>query len=299
MQKLAKIYLILCWIFFIFKITSFPVEEGVEFGFSFFDKFVHLFLFAVLTYLLLNILKELLSTYWLAIFISALCSSIYAMAIEYHQLFVPGRFTSEYDFLAGVLGSVLVVVFVYFLKPRKSKLLLHVCCAGCGVYIAKDLQKEYEVILYFYNPNIYSAREYDKRLKEANKIARKFRLKLTIGKYDHKEWLNKIKGHEKNLERGERCRICYRDRLESAAHMAKKERFNYFTSTLTISPHKDAKAISEIGKKLETKYGVKFYDKDFKKQNGFKKSVELSKELGLYRQEYCGCEFSKRIKRNV
>ncbi len=175
---------------------------------------------------------------------------------------------------------------------KKPKLLLHICCVGCGVYISKVLQNDFKVALFFYNPNIYPEEECKKRLQEAEKIAKKFSLDLIIGRYDHGEWLEKVKGHERDPEKGKRCTICYRDRLENTAKKGEEKGFKYFATTLTISPHKDAKIISKIGQELEKEYKIKFLDKDFKKQDGFKKSSELTKELNLYRQNYCGCEFS-------
>ncbi len=180
------------------------------------------------------------------------------------------------------------------IKKSKPKLLLHVCCIGCGAYVSRLLNEDFEVSLYFFNPSIYPESEYKKRLAEAGRIANLFGLELINGEYDHGQWLKKIKGHESDPERGERCRICYRDRLENTARLAVKNGFAYFTTTLTVSPHKDALAISQIGKETEKNYRIKFFDKDFKKQDGFKKSTLLSCELGLYRQNYCGCEFSRR-----
>jgi len=175
----------------------------------------------------------------------------------------------------------------------KSKLLLHICCAGCGVYVSQLLKKTYIVTLYYYNPNIFPQSEYEKRLAEVKDIAHKFKLDLIVGNYDHDKWLEKIKDHENDPERGGRCLICYSDRLASTAKLAQKSKFDLFTTTLTVSPHKDALAINKIGNDLSLKYEVKFLDRDFKKQDGFKKSVEWSKKLDLYRQNYCGCEFSR------
>ena len=121
---------------------------------------------------------------------------------------------------------------------------------------------------------------------------------MIVGKYNHSSWLKLIKGYEKDSEKGERCLICYQDRLEKTARLVKEKNYDYFSTTLTTSPYKDAEAINKIGAELEKKYKVKFLDKDFKKQDGFKKSAKLSKELGLYRQNYCGCEFSRRVTRN-
>ena len=178
--------------------------------------------------------------------------------------------------------------------PTKSKLLLHICCMGCGAYVSDFLKTDFEVILYFFNSNIFPKKEYDIRQEETKRIAKKFNLELICDNYSHENWLNKIKGHETDLEKGERCQICYQHRLESTACLANAKKIKYFTSTLSVSPHKDANAIKAIGKKLEEKYNLKFLDNDFKKNDGFKKAVKFSKDLNLYRQNYCGCEFSMR-----
>ncbi len=176
----------------------------------------------------------------------------------------------------------------------KPKLLLHICCAGCGAHISETLKSDYQVALYFYNPNIFPEDEYNKRLEEAKKIADEFWLDLIIGGYGHKGWLKEINGLEKEPEKGKRCYVCYKLRIEETAKIAKAKDYDFFSTTLTISPHKDAGAISAIGRELARKHNIDFLDKDFKKQEGFKKSCELSRKLGLYRQNYCGCEFSVR-----
>jgi len=170
---------------------------------------------------------------------------------------------------------------------------LHICCIGCGAYVAGELAREFRVKLFFYNPNIYPEDEYKKRLQETKRIAEKMKLDLIVGAYDHKAWLKMIAGHETDPERGGRCRLCYRDRLRSTAEKAVAESMDYFTSTLSVSPHKDARLISKTGQEMSGRYGVKFLDRDFKKRDGFKKSCELSRQLDLYRQDYCGCEFSR------
>lgn len=175
---------------------------------------------------------------------------------------------------------------------KQPKLLLHICCAGCGAYVTQILKDDYAVDLYFFNPNIYPREEYSKRLKELNKISKKLKVKLYVGKYEHNKWLKAIIGHEQDKEREERCVICYQYRLEASAKFASKNHYQYFTSTLTVSPHKDSNAISKIGRDLEKKYKIKFLDQNFKKKDGFKKASKLSKDFGLYRQNYCGCEFS-------
>jgi len=197
---------------------------------------------------------------------------------------------------ALLLLFLLMIVMVIGLNylPRRPKLLLHICCVGCGVYAGEILKKNYQVILYFFNPNIFPEAEYNLRLAEAQKISQRLNLKLITEEYNHNEWLNLVKGHEADPERGERCYLCYQHRLEESAKKAQELGCEYFTTTLTTSPHKDAKVINELGEKLANQYGVKFLTQDLKKNDGFKKSSELSKELGLYRQNYCGCEFSRR-----
>jgi predicted adenine nucleotide alpha hydrolase (AANH) superfamily ATPase len=195
-----------------------------------------------------------------------------------------------------------------FIKgANKEKLLLHVCCIGCGAYVMELLKNDCDIILYFYNPNIWPQEEYNKRLEETKRIAEKLGLALIVGEHEHDKWRELVKGHEADPERGERCLICYRARLEAAARVAAginpthppfikgaNNEFDYFSSTLSISPHKDAEAINKIGNEAAAMRGIKFLDRDFKKDDGFRKSCQLSKELKLYRQNYCGCEFSVR-----
>ena len=178
---------------------------------------------------------------------------------------------------------------------NKPKLLLHICCAGCGVYASRILRQDYDVKLFFYNPNIWPQEEYKRREVEAEKIAEIYKLELFKGGYEHAKWLEAVRGHESDPEKGGRCLICYRFRLEAAAAKVKKLNCDYLTTTLTASPHKDVLIINQAGGQAAAQYGLKFLDQDFKKQDGFKKSSVLSRELGLYRQNYCGCEFSRRV----
>jgi predicted adenine nucleotide alpha hydrolase (AANH) superfamily ATPase len=178
----------------------------------------------------------------------------------------------------------------------KPNILLHICCIGCGAYVSRLLSEEFRVKLFFYNPNIFPELEYNKRLEEIERVAKEFKFEIIYDDYDHEAWLRKIKGLESEPEKGQRCLLCYRDRLEKTAQKAREFKLDYFTSTLTVSPYKLANEISKIGQDAEKKYSVAFCDKDFKKQDGFKKAVLLSKELNLYRQDYCGCEFSRRDK---
>ncbi|MBU4375746.1 epoxyqueuosine reductase QueH [Patescibacteria group bacterium] len=295
MIKLAKTLLPIAWMGLIFVLSGIPVGYFPESAAIFQQIAAHNFLYFVLSLLIIiailswRIKAKMVNAALTAVAVSVL----YGISDEYHQGFVYGRFVSFADLFFDFFGACLGVIFYLIIhKKRKAKILLHVCCAGCGAYIGKLLKKDYNVVLYFYNPSIYPISEYNTRLAEAKRIAQKFNLKLLAEEYDHNKWLDKIKGHEHDSERGERCFICYKDRMESTAQKAQEGKFDYFSTTLTVSPRKDAAEISKIGKKMAEKYNVEFLDKDFKKKDGFKKSVELSKQLNLYRQNYCGCEFS-------
>ena len=170
-----------------------------------------------------------------------------------------------------------------------KKLLLHVCCAPCSTHAIELLKKDYDITLFFSNSNIYPKEEYEKRLDNALKIAKAYGLDLIDDRYDHEAWLKFIMGLEDEPEKGKRCEKCFEFNLTRAEECAHLYDFDFFTTTLTISPHKDSKKIFEIGKRLGN-----FLEIDFKKQDGFKHSIELSKKLDLYRQDYCGCEFSLR-----
>ena len=181
------------------------------------------------------------------------------------------------------------------MTENKKKIILHICCAGCGAYVAQVLQSEgLAVFLYYYNPNIDKAKEYELRAGEVRRIAENFKLPFFIEEYNHSSWLKKIEGLEAEPEKGGRCLVCYQDRLAKAAQYAKNNNFDAFTSTLTVSPYKIAREINRLGAELMAKYNLEFLDRDFKKQDGFKKAAILSRELNLYRQDYCGCEFSRR-----
>jgi predicted adenine nucleotide alpha hydrolase (AANH) superfamily ATPase len=178
---------------------------------------------------------------------------------------------------------------------KEKKLLLHICCAGCGAYVSQVLKEDgFEVSLYYFNPNIFPEGEYDIRLGEVLKVAKEFGLEYIIGDYDHSAWLEKVKGLELEPEKGKRCLVCYHDRLESTAKTAREKNFEFFASTLSVSPHKLAGEISMIGNELGSQNAIEFLDRDFKKKDGFKKATILSRELEIKRQDYCGCEFSMR-----
>jgi len=171
-------------------------------------------------------------------------------------------------------------------------ILLHTCCAPCSTSSVERLMKEYNVVSYFYNPNIHPEEEYRLRKNEMKKISDFFNIRTVIGDYDKEEWLSSVKGLEKEPEGGKRCEVCFRIRLEKVALFAKEEGISKFTTTLSVSPHKSFEKIKEIGKEIERKFDVKFIDVDLKKKDGFKRSTVLSNKLGLYRQNYCGCIFS-------
>jgi len=175
----------------------------------------------------------------------------------------------------------------------KLSILLHTCCAPCSTHVITELKKDYEITLFFYNPNVHPEEEYDKRLNEAGKIAEVLKVSFIEGGYDNKKWLDAVKGYEKNEEGGERCEICFRNRLEKTARLAKEKGFDFFSTTLTVSPYKDAEKVNMIGMVAGEKYDIRFLSKDFKKKDGYGKSIELSKEHNLYRQHYCGCVYSQ------
>ena len=178
------------------------------------------------------------------------------------------------------------------------KLFLHSCCAPCSSYVLEYLSEYFEITVFYYNPNIYPPEEYHERAAEQKRFIEQFPAKHPIsyieGEYDTKRFYEMARGLEKVPEGGERCFQCYELRMRESAMLAKMGGFDYFTTTLSISPLKNAEKLNEIGEMLEEEYGVKHLTSDFKKKNGYKRSTELSKEYELYRQDYCGCEFSFR-----
>lgn len=178
----------------------------------------------------------------------------------------------------------------------KPKLLLHSCCAPCSSAILEFLQNYFDITVYFYNPNITFEEEYYKRLNEQREYHEKrgYSIKVIEGNYNPKEdFFKQVKGLEDRKEGGERCFKCYTLRMETTAQKAKELGFDYFSTVLSISPLKNAQWINEIGEKLSEKYGIKFLNGDFKKKNRYLRSTEISREYELYRQDYCGCVFSK------
>ena len=170
----------------------------------------------------------------------------------------------------------------------RPKLLLQVCCAPCSSAVLERLSA-FDTTLFYYNPNTYPETEYKLRAEQFSKLTK---LPLIIPAYAHNEFLEEIKGFEQENEGGKRCEKCIALRLKKTFEYAKNNHYDYVTTTLSISPHKNAEFINSCGENLEKEFGIKFLVADFKKENGFLKSIKYSKELGLYRQEYCGCEFS-------
>ena len=179
-------------------------------------------------------------------------------------------------------------------------LLLHSCCAPCSSYVLEYLSKYFKITIIYYNPNIYPEDEYQKRLQEQinliNQVNYPNKVNIINTHYNNKEFNEAIKGLENLGERSPRCHKCYQLRLEETAKEAKLNHYDYFTTTLSLSPYKDSDIINKIGKLLESKYQVKYLYSDFKKKNGYKRSIELSKIYHLYRQNYCGCIYSKQEK---
>lgn len=177
-------------------------------------------------------------------------------------------------------------------------LLLHSCCAPCSSYCLEYLSQYFKITVLYYNPNLFPAGEYERRVFEQKKLVvalpTKYPVTLVEMKGEPEEFYSAVKGLEHTGEGGERCFACFRLRLERAARYAKENGFDFFTTTLTISPLKNAQKLNEIGEAVGEKFGVRHLPSDFKKKNGYKRSVELSKVYGLYRQDYCGCVFSKR-----
>ena len=184
---------------------------------------------------------------------------------------------------------------------KRPKLLLHVCCAPCSSYVLEYLNKYFDITVFYYNPNISSEEEYNKRLNEERRFVSEYPFENSVkevvnGEYNNELFEETIKGLENEKEGGVRCFKCYRLRLEESAKYAKDNGFDFFTTTLTISPYKNANKLNEIGDELSKIYGVKYLFSDFKKKNGYKRSIELSHEYNLYRQDYCGCTYSVRNK---
>ena len=193
------------------------------------------------------------------------------------------------------------VIEVLQRQGRVPRLLLHSCCAPCSSYVLEYLSRYFEITVFYYNPNIYPPEEFGKRVEEQKRLIAQLPAEHPIsfldGPYEPERFYEMARGLEQIPEGGERCFKCYRLRLSETAEMARAGKYDYFTTTLSISPLKNAEKLNEIGGQLAKDYGVDYLYSDFKKRNGYKRSTELSKEYGLYRQDYCGCVFSMRERR--
>lgn len=192
------------------------------------------------------------------------------------------------------------------LAYRKPRLLLHACCGPCSTSCVERVADEYEVTLYYYNPNIMDREEYLRRREALLKFIDAFnadnegrtRVEYLEGEYDPERFIRLAEPMKDEPEGGKRCDMCFAMRLSDTAKMAKELGYDYFTTTMSVSPHKDYKTIAELGFSLEENTGVKYLDIDFKKRNGFGRSVEMSKMYGLYRQNFCGCEYARAQMKN-
>ena len=197
------------------------------------------------------------------------------------------NYQKELDKLIEALGK----------EGRRPRLLLHSCCAPCSSYVLEYLSRYFEVTVYYYNPNIFPPEEYEARAKEQQRLIREMKLSEAVdfetGEYRPEDFYAIARGHEKEAEGGERCFARYELRLEHAACRAAAGGYDYFTTTLSISPLKNAEKLNELGCRMAERWGVPYLVSDFKKKNGYKRSVELSLKYGLYRQNYCGCVYSR------
>lgn len=182
-------------------------------------------------------------------------------------------------------------------KESKPRLLLHCCCAPCSSATLERLQEEYEVDIYYYNPNIEPEEEFRKRAGEEQRFVAAFRpdgkVRVITAEYEHEAFEIIAQGRENMPERSERCYLCYELRMRKTAAYAAANGYDCFTTSLSISPYKVTRWINEIGERLEQENGIRFVHSDFKKQNGYRRSIEMSREYGLYRQNWCGCIYSR------
>ena len=174
-----------------------------------------------------------------------------------------------------------------------KKMLLHSCCGPCSTQVIDVLKNLYDLTIFYSNSNIFPQEEYKKRLHEQKRYAKIVGIEVVDDVYDEDEYLNFVKGLEEEKEGGLRCRACFEFRLKKTAKYARENGFDVFSTTLTVSPHKNSKVVNEVGRKIAKEENIEFFEGDFKKQDGYKKSIEFSKKYNLYRQNYCGCRFSR------
>lgn len=180
-----------------------------------------------------------------------------------------------------------------------KKLLLHSCCGPCSTHVIEVLKNDYDLTIYYYNPNIDTTEEYTRRLSEQKRYCKEVGIEVLEDGYNPDDFLLCVKGLETEREGGARCPVCFKLRLAKTAQKAKELGFDVFGTTLTVSPHKNAELINGIGKVVEKEKQIEFIEGNYKKQDGYKKSIELSKKYNLYRQNYCGCVFSKQMQTHV
>jgi len=178
---------------------------------------------------------------------------------------------------------------------KVPKMLMHVCCATCAGYPIQLLSEDYNITMFFFNPNIQPLEEYQRRLNNVERLSEISGIPLIAGPYDPEIWLKQVEGLEDEPEGGKRCNICFDVRLGKTADMARDKKMDIFSTTLSISPHKNVNVINGIGKALSVNAGIKYYTADLKKKDGFKKANEISRSYGFYRQKYCGCVYSKKV----
>lgn len=176
-----------------------------------------------------------------------------------------------------------------------KKMLLHSCCGPCSTQVIEVLKKDYDLTIYYYNPNIDCDEEFAHRLAEQKRYCQIANIDVIDDGYNPQEFLCRVKGLENEREGGARCPVCFKLRLSKTAQKAKEGGFDCFGTTLTVSPHKNSTIINAIGKSVEEEEGIEFVEGNYKKQEGYKKSIELSKKYNLYRQNYCGCKFAKEM----
>ena len=175
----------------------------------------------------------------------------------------------------------------------KKKILVHICCAPDALYVMDLLRKDFYIHGFFYNPNIHPLEEYEKRLEETKKVARIVDFKLYEAEYNKQKWFEIVEKFKDEPEKGRRCDVCYALRLEKTARKTSELGFDIFTTVMSLSPWKKAEVMNRMGKMFARRYGIQFLEANFKKKDGFQKSIELSKKHNLYRQNYCGCEYSR------
>lgn len=221
---------------------------------------------------------------------------IFSFAFGSSGLFLQSR-GKLFALILLVFLMLLIVYYLYYLDQKKvlkkPSLLLHICCAPCGSYVSREvLLPKYRLTWFFYNPNLVSLEEYNKRLASVKLMADKLAIKLIVVPYDNRDWLQKVKGRENDKEKGARCIICCLDRLQKTVALAKKDGYDFFGTTLTVSPYKDKTAIDKLSAGLASQYKIAYITEDLTANNNFKKSQDLAKEYNLYRQKFCACKYS-------